>query len=103
VRADNAPSPASVTVTIAAGSDGGGITVSVARAEGLTLDQYLETNWFRGTATTVSGRPALANSIRSDDAAGLVWSPADGVVIEAHAASDRAQELRELVENMHLK
>jgi hypothetical protein len=103
VLRNNTVAPPTVKAKFTAGGKDRGITVIIARKRGLTVDRYLKTNWFDGTPTTVSGRPALANSISGDDAAGLLWSPADGIVIEAHAGRDDAGRLRELVGNMHLK
>jgi hypothetical protein len=80
-----------------------GLSVAVTRADGLTLADYLRTDWFGdATETTVGGRPALANGIRGDDASGLLWSPQDGVVVEVHLGGDRAAQLREIVEQMSL-
>lgn len=80
-----------------------GLGVVVTRAAGLTLDGYLRTSWFPDPVeTTVGGRPALANGVQADDASGLVWSPADGVVVEVHVGHGRAAELRDVVEQMSL-
>ncbi|WP_407342175.1 hypothetical protein [Pengzhenrongella phosphoraccumulans] len=80
-----------------------GLGVSVTRRPGLTLDEHVKVNWFGGSiTTTVGGKPALANGIKADDAAGLVWSPEVGVVVEVHFGKGRAAELREVVEQMSL-
>ena len=80
-----------------------GLGISVTRRSGLTLDEHIKTNWFGDPIeTTVGGQRALANGVKEDDAAGLVWSPEPGVVVEVHFGKGRAAELRKVVEQMSL-
>ncbi|WP_298461294.1 hypothetical protein [uncultured Cellulomonas sp.] len=80
-----------------------GLGVSVTRRPGLTLEEHVKVNWFGDPVeTTVGGQPALANGVKADDAAGLVWSPEVGVVVEVHFGKGRAAELRKVVEAMSL-
>ncbi|MHA7133251.1 hypothetical protein [Oerskovia turbata] len=83
------------------GPDGQEVTVTVTQIAGLTVDSYLETNWFDDPQpTTVGGRAAFVNQVAADGASGLVFSPEDGVVIELHADTKRGDELRTIVEYM---
>jgi hypothetical protein len=81
----------------------GGMGVTVTRAPGLDLAGYLETNWVGNpTGTTVDGRPAVATGVTGDEAAGLVWSPKEGVVIEINVDSALARELRLVVDGIRV-
>jgi hypothetical protein len=81
---------------------GVGLAVTVTRAPSLDLDAYLRTHWIGEdpTETTVQGHPALATSVEADEAAGLVWSPQPGVVIEINIHSSMPEELRKVIDGL---
>lgn len=84
-----------------AGPDGQEVNVTVTKIPGLTIDSYLDINWFDDPRPTkVDGRAAFVNEVSADGASGLVFSPQDGVVIELHADTKRGDELRTIVEYM---
>jgi hypothetical protein len=83
---------------------GSGLGVAVMRAPGLDLEGYLATIQVGElTETTVGERPAVASGILGDEASGLVWSPEDGVVVEAYIDSSMAEELRRVVDGARLR
>jgi hypothetical protein len=80
-----------------------GIAVRVSRGTGLGLEAYLEDHFLgESRSTTVAGRPALATNLSFDDqeAAGLVWSPRDGLIVQLTVPTDQRTELRRIVEGM---
>jgi len=81
-----------------------GMNLSVTRSEGLDLDGYLRTNWVDddATETTVDGRPALALDVDADEAARIVWSPRDGIVLEIVVDTSQAEELRRVVDGIRI-
>jgi len=81
-----------------------GMNVSVTRSEGLDLDGYLRTNWVddNATETTVDGRPALALDVDADEAARIVWSPQDGIVLEIVVDTSQAEELRRVIDGIRI-
>lgn len=96
--------PFASTSYVFTGPGDGIVDITVTRIPDLTLDSYLDINWFGDPVpTTVNARPAMVNAIDADGAGGLVWSPVDGVVIELHTATKDAGELRTIVENMGMR
>lgn len=80
-----------------------GVGVAVSRGEGLTIEDYLRSHWVGTTTrTTVNGYPALALNVRGDDAAGVMWSPSPGIVVEIHVGNRLRSELRPIVEGLRL-
>jgi hypothetical protein len=66
-----------------------------ARHERVQLEPYV---------ITASEAPTLATalSVKGDDAAGLIWAPESGVVIEVHVGIGLRHELRPIVEGIRV-
>lgn len=79
------------------------VTICIATAPNLTVDSYLEHNWFRGESIEVNGIPALINGVTDDGASGILFSPEIGMVIEIHVSEDLSGDLREIVAGMALE
>lgn len=85
-----------------AGTDELTLMICVATAPDLTVDTYLEHNWFNGEETEVGGAPALINAVTTDGAGGILFSPERGTVVEIHVRSDLSGDLRSIVAGMAL-